>query len=376
MATQQTPRLMKDGLDAKAIDRLAVALLAADPSFDQATFKRRAKRGLEQLELKARVQHVIAALGVVLPADFRKALPVVVAASAKLPAAAADDSLGGFALWPLVDWVPVHGLEHFDVSLAALRRLTSRFSAEFAIRPFLLADPPRAMATLATWLDDPSEHVRRLVSEGTRPRLPWGQQLPMFRADPTPVLALLVRLRDDPSEYVRRSVANNLNDMAKDHPALVISTAAAWWDGASPERQALVRHALRSLVKQGEAGALQVLGFATSPKVDVTLNLARQAVAIGESLAFELTVVSTARRTQKLVIDYVVHHQRAGGKLTTKVFKWRNLDLPAGASVTLAKAHAFVPRSVRRLYPGPHRLEVLVGGQVLGGHDFVLRDVI
>jgi hypothetical protein len=143
---------------------------------------------------------------------------------------------------------------------------------------------------------------------------------------------------------------------------------------ASPARQALIRHALRSLVKHGEAGALQVLGFTTRPEVTVKLSLARKSVSIGENLAFTLDVESQARRTQKLVIDYVVHHQRAGGKLTSKVFKWRNLDLTAGASVQLARSHAFVPRSVRRLYPGLHRLEVLIGGQVLAGRDFELRE--
>ncbi len=371
MADQPT-RLMKDGLDKEAVTRLRTALCVADAKFDGAAFQRRAMRGLSSLELKDRVRHLIKAMSAGLPHDYPRALQVVLAAGENFPAGIEGDSLSGFAAWPLIDWVAECGVEHFDLSLDALRRLTPLFSAEFAVRAFILADSKRALKTFSGWCDDENSHVRRLVSEGTRPLLPWGQQLPVFRADPAPVVALLTKLRDDPSEYVRRSVANNLNDIAKDHPALVVKTARTWWADASDERRALVRHGLRTLVKRGDAGALRVLGFATNPKVSAQLSLSKSSLAIGRSLALSLTLKSTAKRTQKLVVDYAVHHQRSGGKVSAKVFKWKNIDLAAGAEITLTKKHAFVPRSVRRLYPGEHRIEVLVGGKVLAEACFDL----
>ncbi len=372
MAEQNTRRLMKDGLDRTAVARLRDALCAGDPAFDGPAFERRALRGLTKLELKERVTHLIGAIAAGLPPDFSQALPIVLAAGESFPAGDPNDSLSGFAAWPLIDWVAEYGLDHFDTSLAGLRQLTPLFSAEFAVRPFLLADPDRALAVLAGWLADDSQHVRRLVSEGTRPRLPWGVQLPMFRNDPAPVLVLLQKLQDDPEEYVRRSVANNLNDIAKDHPAVVVDTAEQWWTNGSTERRALVRHGLRTLVKQGNAGALGVLGFTTNPQVEVSLDLSARSIQIGDSLELALVLQSVGKTTQKLVIDYVVHHQRANGKTTTKVFKWRNADLPAGGEIRLQKKHSFIPRSVRRLYPGTHRVEVSVGGRVLAGEDFEL----
>jgi len=191
---------MKDGLDESALGRLVEAMTVSWPAFDGPGFKREALVGLDDLELKDRVRHLIAVLNRFLPKDFPKALKVVVRAGGHFPAGRPGDSLAGFAAWPLIDWVPEYGLDHFDPSMKALKKLTSLFSAEFAVRPFLLQDTDRALGHLRGWLDDPDDHVRRLVSEGTRPRLPWGCQLPVFRDDPGHVIELLTHLRDDPAE--------------------------------------------------------------------------------------------------------------------------------------------------------------------------------
>ena len=363
---------MKDGLDEPALNRLVEAMTVSWPAFDGSGFKREALAGLDDLELKDRVRHIIAVLNNFLPEDFPKALKIVVRAGGNFPAGRPGDSLAGFAAWPLIDWVPEYGLDHCDISMKALKKLTSLFSAEFAVRPFLLQDTDRAMGHLRSWLDGPDDHVRRLVSEGTRPRLPWGCQLPMFRDDPGPVIELLTHLRDDPAEYVRRSVANNLNDIAKDHPATVVKVCRAWMKGASDQRRWVIRHGLRTLVKQGDKGALKVLGYTTEPKVEVGFRLSVKSLNIGGNLVIEVNLTSTARRTQKLVVDYVVHHQRANGKTTPKVFKLRTLDLGPGESVHLQKKHSFVPRTVRRYYPGKHTVELMVGGHSLGSGSFTL----
>jgi hypothetical protein len=171
---KETPRLMKDGLAAPAVKRLAAALAGAWAPFDATGFEEAALAGLEELELKDRVRQLIGVMNDFLPEGYPAALKTVVRAGRNFPADQTGDSLAGFAAWPLVDWVPDYGLGHFDSSLKALRNLTGLFTAEFAVRPFLIADTDRALRHLESWLEDPSEHVRRLVSEGTRPRLRWG----------------------------------------------------------------------------------------------------------------------------------------------------------------------------------------------------------
>lgn len=365
---------MKDGLDRFAVQRLSEAVARAWPEFDRAGFEKEARTGLAELELKGRVRHIIAALALFLPKDFPRALKTVVRAAGHFPSGRSGDALAGFAAWPLIDWVPEYGLDHFDISLKALRKLTPLFTAEFAVRPFLIQDPARALGHLRSWLDDPDEHVRRLISEGTRPRLPWGGYLPMFREDPRPVIELLEHLKDDPAEYVRRSVANNLNDIAKDHPKQVVKVCRAWKKGASAERRWIIRHGLRTLVKQGDRGALKVLGYTTEPKVTAKLRLSAGSVKIGDDLIIEVALQSQARRSQKLVVDYVVHHRRAGGQSTPKVFKLRTFDLEPGKSILLEKKHSFVPRTVRRYYPGEHMVEIMVGGRSLGRRSFTLTE--
>ena len=369
---KETRRLMKDGLNGPALNRLAAAVSQAWPGFDDAGFLKAALDGLDDLELKDRVRHVIVVLNRFLPDAYTRALKIVVRAGDLFPAGRSGDSLAGFAAWPLIDWVPEYGLHHFDSSMKALKGLTGLFSAEFAVRPFLIADTERALGHLRGWIDDPNEHVRRLVSEGTRPRLPWGCRLPVFVENPSPVIELLNRLKDDPSEYVRRSVANNLNDIAKDHPATVVKVCKAWKKGASAQRGWVVRHGLRTLVKQGNPGALRVLGFTTDPEVSVVLRLSARSLRIGGDLTIEVALTSQSSRTQKLVVDYVIHHVRAGGKTTPKVFKFRSLDLEPGECVRFTKRHSFAPRSVRRYYPGEHTVELLVGGQSLGRSSFTM----
>ncbi len=199
MSAKIQRRAMKDGLDRRAVSRLSAAILQVEPAFPSSQFERDSNEGLEQLELKARVAHVAVNLEKHLPADFRAALSIVLRAGESWPAGDFDDPLSEFSAWPLLDWVARAGLDDIDASLDALRRLTHLFSAELAIRPFILRDEQRALATLRRWTADSSEHVRRLVSEGTRPRLPWAPRLPPFQRDAAPVLELLEKLRGDPS---------------------------------------------------------------------------------------------------------------------------------------------------------------------------------
>jgi 3-methyladenine DNA glycosylase AlkC len=271
------------------------------------------------------------------------------------------------------EFVARRGLAQPERGLAALHALTQRFTAEFAIRPFIAQHPVLAFTSLQRWVADPSAHVRRLVSEGSRPRLPWGQRLHSLVADPSPTLPLLLALQDDPSEYVRRSVANHLNDIAKDHPALVAAWLQEHLPGAPAPRRALLRHASRTLVKQGHAPTLQAWGLGLGYSGSASLRVSPARVVLGESVELVLTLQAAAGQTQTLVIDYAVHHVKADGSLSPKVFKGWQLTLAPGEAVTLRKRHSMKPVTTRRYHAGRHGLTVQVNGQTVAEGHFTLR---
>jgi 3-methyladenine DNA glycosylase AlkC len=368
-----TQRAMKDGLDREAIELIARNLERAWDEFDSAGFVRDASARLSQLELKQRVNHVIDVLATHLPDDFPEALDILLRAAEKWDPGDPDDPLRGFAAWPVIDYIATHGLEHFDESLEALRRLTPLFSAEFAIRRFLEHDPARTLARLQEWVNDPDEQVRRLVSEGTRPRLPWGKRLPAFQRDPTPVLDLLEQLRDDASDTVRRSVANNLNDIAKDHPDLVIKVLRMWMRAAPRSRKWIVQHATRTLVKAGHDKVWSLLGIDAKANVRLTrLEVSPRSIELGESVLIRLRLRSRSDRAQKLVVDYAIFHVKADGSTRPKVFKLRKLTLGPGESIDLEKRHPIRRITTRRYYSGRHTVDVRVNGTSLGKKSFEL----
>lgn len=356
-------------------------LAAGNGEFDKGGFVDFCLEDIEKRELKQRSNRIVEGLQKFLPSDFLTAAKILMDSldpATDMPLDASGkviDGKGirGWAIMPMADYVGAFGQQHVEVSLALLRELTSRWSAEFGIRAFLRDHPQQTLAIVGTWLGDKNEHVRRLISEGTRPRLPWGLRLHSFVKDPTPVIKLLEHLKDDKSEYVRRSVANNLNDIAKDHPVLVAGIAERWLKDASKERKSLVRHALRTLIKQGDARALSALGY-NRAKVEVkNFEIITPEVVLGGALEFELQMVSDISSDQPLIIDYVVHHQKANGKISPKVFKWKNLLLKSGQSIRATKRHNIKPITTRKYYRGTHRVEILVNGSIVCGGDFELQ---
>lgn len=366
------PQLFKDYYGPALVADLSARILAVEPSFAAGAFAERLACALPHLELKARVAAIADALRDYLPDHYPEALKVIARILGPPPAEGPGMFKESWYTWPLAAFVERHGLDHPAESLDALHAITQRGTAEFAIRPFLVRHPELTLTTLRRWAGDPSFHVRRLVSEGTRTRLPWAGRLTAFIADPAPVLELLERLRADPSEYVRRSVANNLNDIAKDHPELALVTLERWAVGASPEAERLVRHAARGLVKQGHPRALALLGAAGAAVRLVSLRVEPPAPRIGQQIALAAELLSEATASQRLVVDYVVQFAGVRGAARRKVFKLRTLDLAPGARTELRWRHSLEQRTVRRHYPGAHRVEIQVNGAILGGADFEL----
>ncbi len=356
---------MKNLFDQAFYRRTAAQLAALHPRFDAKRFLDRALDALDQLELMARLQRTAEAFHAALPLPFPAQLDV-------LRAHAPQIGHNFVAIWPSAH-VANHGLDRPDLSLPALRDFTRHGSAEFAIRPFLVRDLSGTLAVLREWAADAAdEHARRLASEGCRPRLPWGLRLRSLVADPRPALPILERLRADPSLYVRKSVANHLNDIAKDHPELVLDTAAAW-DRSDPHTAWIVRHGLRTLVKQGRPRALALLGAGEPPRVLATLQASPARIHLGDTVTFSATLAAeTGAGPQSLIVDYVVHYARASGRASEKVFKWTTVALAHGQTVTLAKRQTIRDFSTRRHHPGRHRVELQVNGLRLAETVFTL----
>ncbi len=369
----------KNLIHAAGVERAADVIARHQRGFDRARFVALATTGLEALALKARAMQIADALGATLPADFDAAAAVIEAALAPPsdgPAGAAPpapaEGLSGWFLWPVGEFVARRGIDRPERALPLLHALTQRFTAEWAIRPFIVRHPALVFATLQRWTADPSEHVRRLVSEGSRPRLPWGLQLKGLIADPSPTLPLLRALQDDPSDYVRRSVANHLNDIAKDHPGVVATWLQTHLPQAPAARRTLLRHASRTLIKAGDRRVLAAWGLDRPFRGQALLMLQPKRLHVGEVLQLTLMLASTAKVPQKLAIDYAVHHVKADGRLSPKVFKGWTLELSPGESRTLVKRHSLREVTTRRYHPGRHALDVRINGRVVAHAGFTL----
>lgn len=346
--------------------------------FDRQAFESSILAELPRLELKQRGQLIADHLHRVLPTDLISRNEIILAMlhpddDARMERQSDREGVCGWAMLPLCAVVGQHGLADFEGSLLLLKEMTKRFSSEFDVRYFLRADQARALKIMSDWVYDPSRHVRRLVSEGTRPRLPWGMRLPALISDPAPILPLLEALRDDEDEYVRRSVANNLNDIAKDHADLVASLAGQWLRGADRQRERLLRHACRTLIKQGHPSALEVFGFQPPQMELLRLVLETNTVSLGSALVFSADIRSTSKKAQPLVVDYVMHLLKANGTRSTKVFKWKNLTLAAGETAHLKRSHPIRPITTRRYHNGEQAISLRVNGKDLGWVEFTLQ---
>lgn len=364
MSETSAAPLLKDLLGPAALAAIADAGTAASRRFDRAAFLTTAADGIDALSIMERVRHIAAALVPALPTDYPAALDVLRAMAPRLS--------GGFQAVAITDYVASQGLGDFDASLAALADLTRYGTAEFAIRPFLAADTARTLAAMQRWTANDDEHVRRLASEGCRPRLPWAARVPALKADPTLGAPILEALKADPAVYVRKSVANHLNDIAKDRPDWLIERLASWSQG-DPATKWIVRHALRTLIKAGDAQALALIGVEHGAEVAVRRFTVEPAmVRLGQQIVLAAELASTATKAQPLVIDYRIHYARAGGKTAAKVFKWKANDLAAGETAALSIRQTIRDFSTRRHHPGRHRIELIVNGQTMAETAFDL----
>lgn len=365
---------LKDALfNETKVAYLGGLLVQAEGEFDRAGFERDVMAVLPELELKQRIDHIAEVLAHYLPAEFDAAAALIEGAlPPELDPQKTDDDFGDFIFAPFGAFVAKQGLEQPKRALETLAALTKRFSMEYAIRDFLNAREALVMEVMEDWAQDGNYHLRRLVSEGTRPRLPWGRKISLDYHAP---LVFLDRLYCDPTRYVTRSVANHLNDISKIDPELVLSRLARWRsEGRQTEKEMdwITRHALRGLIKQGHSGALDLLGYQAEPPVaPPELRVLTPDVTIGAALAFEVDL--RAEADTELLIDYALELRKADGSYRVKVFKLKQLRLKAGQVVTIGKRHRLRgDATTYRLYPGVQRVKLQVNGVVCGAGTFDL----
>jgi 3-methyladenine DNA glycosylase AlkC len=334
------------------------------PAFDTAQFLTLIyDEGWNDRELKQRFRHIAQCLGQTLPAVYEDALDVLLKLS---------EQCRGFEYLFFPDFVEVYGLEELPLSILAMEAFTKSSSAEFAVRPFIIKYPDAMMAQMVRWAEHSDPHLRRLASEGCRPRLPWSFALESFKKDPTPIMPILLALKSDESEYVRKSVANNINDISKDHPQLVLQIAKDWY-GKHPQTNWILKHGCRGLLKQGNPEALALFGFENLLDVSVrSLTLSSKTVALGDAISFSFILTNNAPVSQKIRMEYGIDFMKSNGRGSRKLFKLSEKAYVSGGIYHMRKRHQLKDLTTRKHYGGEHRLTILINGVEAASETFHL----
>ncbi|MCA9039225.1 MAG: DNA alkylation repair protein [Planctomycetaceae bacterium] len=348
------------------INTLSKALKRVETGFDSARFRKRIfSDSWDDKELKARMQHIARTLHHFLPQDYSKAIGILSQVVELLP----RDKNSGYLGMYFPEFVSFYGRDDWETSLPALGWFTRFASSEFAVRPFILDDPPRMMTQMHEWAQNADEHLRRLASEGCRPRLPWAMALPLFKQDPRPVLKLLEGLKEDKSRYVQKSVANNLNDISKDNPELVLKTTKRW-QGRSPETDWILKQACRTLLKQSHPEALKLFGLQSQVDRLKNFTVNQPMLKLGEELEFSVSF--HVKQKCVLRVEYLIDYLKKNGTHSTKVFQWAEREFEKGTH-DLSSKQRFEQFTTRKHYSGAHRIRVRINGREFKPVEFELQ---
>ena len=362
--------LIKDIYNEQFYRAFALSLTKTLPDFNQEEFMERALAdAFYQMEWKERVKHTTEVLHHFMPKDFAQSAKLIEKIVAQLRADGFGEQQLVFMFLP--DYIATYGLEDYKNSINSLVFLTQFISAEFAIRPFLLKYGNQLMADMLHMSTHENYHVRRFASEGCRPRLPWGAAIPALKKDPTTILPILENLKNDPSEYVRRSVANNLNDITKDNPEVVISIAKKWV-GKSKETDAIIKHACRSLLKSGHPEILSFYGLDAQHLAISDFKIETPKINIGDDVEFSFILKNNDKTERYIRLEYTVYYLKNNGSLAGKVFKISEKSYPAGAEIHIKRKQSFRLITTKTFYTGNHKLGIMVNGKEMAIADFEL----
>ena len=355
---------LKDMFNKKFYERLALEFNKADKKFHPDKFVKQVIKDIDFLSLNQRMRNTTLVLKQHLPTDYFKAIDIL---SQVVP-----EFRSHYTSFLFPDYVGQYGHDDFKLSMETLKYFTQFGSSEFAIREFLKRDLNKTLGVMKKWTEDKNHHVRRLASEGARPRLPWSFNLDAIARDPELTRPILEALKGDNELYVKKSVANHLNDFSRINPEWMLKVVNSW-DKKHEHTSWIIKHASRTLIKQGDQRSLAVFDYEKSPKLKIEkLKIGKLKIKLGESLSFSFDIISEKAKSQKLVIDYAIHYQKKNGGMLPKVFKLKDLVLMPGETVHISKSHSFKEFTTRKHYSGKHAVEIMVNGKSFGKKEFVL----
>lgn len=364
--------LIKDIYSPAFYNKFADAAKFAVPSFDRAGFMTSVLgNGFENMEWKDRMKHTTRVFHQFLAADFPAAVQIIRKIVGKLRADGQEQ--GGLAHIFLADYIEMYGLDDLANAVKAFEFITQFISCEFAVRPFIIKYGDQMIKEMVTWSAHNNHHVRRLASEGSRPRLPWAMAIPALKRNPEPILPILENLKADPSEYVRRSVANSINDIAKDHPDVVVALAGRW-RGISKETDAIIKHGSRTLLKQGHSEILKQYGLESEHIAVQDFRILTPEVKIGDSVEFAFSITNQNSSSHTVRLEYGIYYQKSKGHLARKVFKISEKLYEPNVKVTINRKQSFRLITTRVFHQGKHQVSVIVNGEEKGLLEFNLSE--
>ncbi|WP_211345684.1 DNA alkylation repair protein [Paraflavitalea soli] len=325
----------------------------------------------EARELKQRMKHIAQVLHEFLPGQYDKNISLI---KDIIIALRKEGISGGLEYMVFTEYVEAYGLEHYDISMQAMEFITQFISCEFAIRPFIIRYPEKAMKQMLLWSKHESLHVRRFSSEGCRPRLPWAMALPALKKDPSAILPILENLKDDTSEFVRKSVANNLNDIVKDNPDIVLGIVKRW-QGVSPRTDWIIKHGSRTLLRKAHPQAMKLFGLAVADQIVIDkLKITDKSIGIGDTLHFSFDLTNSGKKPIKLRVEYGIDYMKSNGKGNRKLFKITENTYQPGQTYSFKRAQSFRNLTTRKHYAGQHTLAVVINGQELAVKKFTVTE--
>lgn len=363
--------LLKNTYNQEFFSKFTEAIEQVIPNFDSKDFIQDVfDSEWKDKELKQRMRHIAVVLKKYLSDDFDQNVRSILKIIQRLQERGRKD--GGFEYMFFPDFVELYGVDHYENSIEAFEQITQFTSCEFAVRPFIINHPNEMISQMKSWATHDHHQVRRLATEGCRPKLPWAMAIPFLKQDPTPIIPILESLKNDPSESVRRSVANNLNDISKDHPKIVIDLVKKW-QGATVETDWVVKHASRTLLKQGNTEVMSLFGFANPDDILIRdFRILDPNVKIGESLQFAFKLTNTSNSSLKIRAEYAVYYQKANGTLSKKVFKISEKEYQGNSTTEIERKQSFKIITTRKFHLGLHQLSVIINGREFEKLNFQL----
>lgn len=353
------------------IHEFADALANAIPEFNKKTFSKKVfDKEWANKELKQRVKHIVQLMHQMFPDDYPQAVGIITNVILHLRSQNIKEVSFGYMCLP--EYIETYGLEHYSVSVKAMEQVTEFMSCEFAVRPFIVKYEDKMMKQMLKWSKSKSPKVRRLASEGCRPRLPWAMALPKFKNDPTVILPILENMKTDEDIWVRKSVANNLNDISKDNPELAIKIFKQWY-GKHYHTDWIVKHAARTLLKKGNPELMAMFGFAKNDAITVSgFKIDTPKVKVGDSLQFSCAINNTSKKAMDIRVEYAIYYLLANGKHTRKVFKVSEKEYTGNSKTVLIRKQSFRKITTRVFYSGVHKVALIINGHEEPTHEFML----